>query len=367
MFAGAALAAVLAAAQARADLPLAAPSALPASHWNDVSLEDYRKHLQALTAIVEACAKARDAKTCDPTLVGPDDRVPAHISVAAGSGGERRLVRYGWLRVLLAKAQDKDVAESNAGKKKAAEEESARPPRPPTTQLLKDAGTRLAQELAQTSADPATEPGHDRERAALRQVLAGREFRNLDETTARDTVLEKLGTWLNQVFAGAAKLTAHAAWLGRAIVWGFILTVCVGLAWLLIRLERKGRIRLAPESGGPASGAASARDWQLWLEDAHKAAAAGQWREAIHFVYWAAISRLEARRLWPADRARTPREYLALVAAADPRRTGLAALTGSFERFWYGGRAADESDYRDAEQLAGALIAGSRTSGGAAQ
>jgi hypothetical protein len=70
----------------------------------------------------------------------------------------------------------------------------------------------------------------------------------------------------------------------------------------------------------PCPGAASAREWQLWLEDARKAAAAGQWREAIHFVYWAAISRLESRRLWPADRARTPREYLALVAPEDPRR-----------------------------------------------
>jgi hypothetical protein len=105
----------------------------------------------------------------------------------------------------------------------------------------------------------------------------------------------------------------------------------------------------------------------LWLEDARKAAAASQWREAIHFVYWAAISRLEARRLWPADRARTPREYLALVAAADPRRAGLAALTGSFERVWYGGRAADESDYRNAEQLARALIERAGASGGAAQ
>src|ERR1035441_9342535 len=77
--------------------------------------------------------------------------------------------------------------------------------------------------------------------------------------------------------------------------------------------------RLVPESDGPAVGAASARDWQLWLADARRAAAAGQWREAIHFVYWAAISRLESKRLWPADRARTPREYLSLVAAEDPR------------------------------------------------
>jgi hypothetical protein len=82
------------------------------------------------------------------------------------------------------------------------------------------------------------------------------------------------------------------------------------------------------------------------------------WREAIHLVYWAAIARLESRRLWPADRARTPREYLALIAPEDPRRAGLAALTGSFERTWYGGRAAIENDYRQAEAIAASLIEG---------
>ncbi len=159
----------------------------------------------------------------------------------------------------------------------------------------------------------------------------------------------------------AAHLGVHAAWVGQFIVWGFILAVCVGLVWGLMQLERRWRMRPVPESDGFSAGAASARDWQLWLEDARHAAAAGQWREAIHFVYWAAISRLESRRLWPADRARTPREYLALVAPEDPRRAGLATLTGSFERTWYGGRAADESDYRRAEELATALISGSGT------
>jgi hypothetical protein len=96
----------------------------------------------------------------------------------------------------------------------------------------------------------------------------------------------------------------------------------------------------------------------LWLEDARRSAAAGLWREAVHFVYWAAISRLESRRLWPADRARTPREYLALVAPDDPRRPGLSVLTGSFERIWYGGRPADEADYIHAEELAAGLIEG---------
>jgi hypothetical protein len=193
----------------------------------------------------------------------------------------------------------------------------------------------------------------------MKQILAGRDFRNLESPTARDALLEKLGEWLNRLFAGAEKLRAHSAWVGRVIVVGFIVIVCVGLAWVLLQLERRWRIRLIPDNDLPAAGAASARDWQLYLADARRAAAAGQWREAIHFAYWAAISRLESKRLWPADRARTPREYLALVAASDPRRAGLATLTGSFERVWYGGRAAGESDYKQAEELVDKLIAGS--------
>ena len=134
------------------------------------------------------------------------------------------------------------------------------------------------------------------------------------------------------------------------LVWGFILAICVGLVWGLMQLERRWRVRLVPDDRALRPAQPRRRDWQLWLEDARRAAAAGLWREAIHFVYWASISRLESRRSWPADRARTPREYLALVAADDPRKPGLATLTGSFERIWYGGRPAGEADYRRAER-----------------
>jgi hypothetical protein len=84
-------------------------------------------------------------------------------------------------------------------------------------------------------------------------------------------------------------------------------------------------------------------------------AAQGLWREAIHYLYWAAIARLESRRLWPADRARTPREYLRLLPAADPRRANLTTLTRSFERTWYGGREAGASDFKAALKQAAEL------------
>jgi uncharacterized protein DUF4129 len=360
---GLALAACLCFAQNRVDAQIVSvPGGPSSSQPREASLDEYRTHLLSLNSLVQACAKARDMKACDPALVGPDD----HIPVSQAQNAERRLVRYGWLRVLLSNARDPDVPVPAAKPVPASETarswEDVRPTPPSTSKLLEDAQTRLAHDVAQAdaAAAPIRKPKQDHasERSVMQQVLAGRDFSGLEETDPKESALEKVGGWLNRVLESAMKASARAPWLGRALVWGFILTVCVGLVWGLLQLERRWRVRLVPEDRGPGPGAASAISWQLWLEEARRAAAAAQWREAIHFIYWASISRLESKRLWPADRARTPREYLALVDPQDPRRPSLATLTGSFERVWYGGRQAAESDYQRAEQIASALIAG---------
>jgi len=348
-------------ATAQSAIAPSAPPSVSLSKPHDASFDDYRAHLTSLNNLVAACAKARDMNACDPSQVGPDDEVP----LSSAPNAERRLVRYGWLRVIISKAQDKDAAPPKPKPAAVVADkeswENVRPDPPTTTQLLKDAQTRLAADLAQSDAPVAPLPSHDQECAMMKRVLAGDEYRNLAEDTARNSVMEKAGTWLNNLLASAVRASARAPWLGRALVWGFIAAVCVALVWGLLQLERRWRIRLVPEDRSPAPGAASAIAWQVWLEDARRAAAAGLWREAIHFMYWASISRLESKRLWPADRARTPREYLALVAPEDPRQPGLASLTGSFERVWYGGRPAAESDYQRAEQIASALISGGAT------
>lgn len=359
------LAVVLTGTAARATGQVVITPPKPSSASREASLDEYRQHLQELGALVRGCALARDAKACNPALVGEDDRVALSI------GTERRLVSYGWLRALLEEAQEKDSAPVAATQNPTSPKNDKAPtpeaaPARSTTELLKDAEARLAADLAQAGAAGSAAAAHLQEHAAMLKVLTRREFSGLKAPGVTQTLMEDFGNWLNRLFEAAEKYIPKAAWVGQAIIWGFMLVVCVGLLWGLLQLERRWRVRLVPESNGPAADAASARDWQLWLEDARVAAAAGQWREAIHFVYWAAISRLESKRLWPADRARTPREYLALVAREDPRRLSLAMLTGSFERVWYGGRAADEGAYRKAEELASALISGSKATGGEA-
>lgn len=337
--------------------PLQNPSTARASgRSRDASMDDYRSHLGQLITLVQACAKTRDLQNCDPLLVGPDDRIP----LSGDAQAERRLVRYGWLRVLFSRAEEPDESTASSGPaKKNASPAGAQPAPPSTSKLLLDAERRLASDLAQAGTSIAPEPSYPSERATMAQVLAGRDFRDLEQPSVRDSMLEKVNNWLNHLIQNVTKWRARSAWVGRVVVWGFILAVCIALIWTLLQLERRWRVRLAPEKRRPpASTAPSARSWQLWLEDARRAASAGLWREAVHFVYWACIARLEARRLWPADRARTPREYLALVPVADPRHASLSALTRSFERIWYGGRPAAENDYRRVEEIATSLIEG---------
>ena len=165
---------------------------------------------------------------------------------------------------------------------------------------------------------------------------------------------EWLANLLDKFFSGLVRFGSNAPWIVWVLRILLLVGLCTALVWFLLRIERRSRIRLIPEIE-LATGAPSAREWQLWLRDAQAMAAQGQWREAIHFLYWASISRLEAKRLWPADRARTPREYLALLNGTDPRKSNLTALTRSFERTWYGGRAAQASDFNAALEQAAAL------------
>ncbi len=325
-------------------------------------MDEYRQHLGALMLLVEACAKGRDLESCDPLKVGLDDRVP--LGGAAPDG--RRLVRYGWLRVLLSRAEDPDAppAPTDASARNTRPgEPTSQSDEPTTSQLLEDARIRLAFDLAEAGTGTATLPQHGQERATMQQVLAGRDFEGLTQPSATDSLKEKIVAWLNKIFQNASLLRAGSAWVGRLAVWGFILALCAGLVLGLLRLERRWRVRLTLESEPPSEDGAALRDWQLWLEDARRAAAGGAWRQAIHSAYWAAIARLEGRRLWPPDRARTPREYLAQVAFNDPRRAGLAQLTRSFESTWYGGTPVSERDYRVVEEVASSLIAGDTGAG----
>jgi len=118
----------------------------------------------------------------------------------------------------------------------------------------------------------------------------------------------------------------------------------MGTALRFLWVFARGVDHAAPNFGLPPD-RPSALPWQTWLQRAREAAGDGNYRGAIHLIYWSAISWLESQGAWIPDRARTPREYLRLLPAQAPQRHRLYALTQRFEPVWYGGRPASAADF----------------------
>jgi hypothetical protein len=338
---------------AAAAVPHARAQQFPAnSGWRDVNLAEYRQHLEALDSVVADCQAQVKLKkpapannnACDPDRVGPNDRVQ-------GPGTEAREVRYDWLRTVLIHAGN----EGSAGQPVVVGAPSRAKSRPVNANdLLNDARRRLQMDERQAESPLAANPAYADERKSLNAILAQREYQGVTKVSVRDRVLEWFYNLLDKILMGLAGMGARAPWAARLLQGLLLSGIGTALIWFFIRIERSARVRLVPDVE-PAPGSPSAREWQLWINDAQTAAANGLWREAIHSVYWASIARLESGRLWPADRARTPREYLGLMGGNDPRKSTLTALTRSFERTWYGGRDAAAVDFNSAMALAAEL------------
>lgn len=306
-------------------------------------MAEYLNHLSQLQGVVTGCQKQRAPDTCNASRVGGDDRVRLTI----GGKPVEREIRYNWLRVLLARAGGNDGSQTVTL--------GAAPivhhPAPSVDSLLQEAQKRLAYDAEQASGASASEASYAKERMSLATILQRPEYLTVTKTTLRERLLEWLGNWLDRIVGKLVGIGSRVPWLAR-LLRGLLLTAMVlMLAWILIRIERKARVRLVSDT--PLStDTPSAREWGLWLADARSMAAQGAWREAIHFLYWAVISRLESRSVWTADRTRTPREYLRLFPSNDPHKGQLTSLTRSFEQTWYGGRPAAPEDYDFALRLA---------------
>jgi Domain of unknown function (DUF4129) len=317
-----------------------------------LSPAETRARLQLLEQLAARCRQSMTTAGCQSDQVGPD------FQVARPSGN--RMVRLGWLRDLLKEAASAKPAPADTKRSRMAAAQDDAPPS--LEQRLDDARKRLAEDAEWADGQTGPEPSVQRQRATLAAILAASEYHAaVAKRSLGERIREKIANWLNWIIGKLVAAGAKSKWIGTAAEIGFVVAICAALVWFLIRLERQSRFRPSSIGVGIGSGAASARDWQLWLEDARAAAARGAWRDAIHLLYWASISRLESSGLWPADRARTPREYLALVSPQSPQYVGLGALTRSFEGTWYAGRPATEDDFREAEKVAAQLGAKAST------
>lgn len=214
--------------------------------------------------------------------------------------------------------------------------------------ILTNAGTRL--KAMRTEAELYEQPGRadDAMRKRLDQILSAREFDRVRGPTALELLLERIRAWIANLLRKISPKLPDLDNAGQWFVWGMIaLAAAVTGVWLY-RVSRQSMggsreiIRFMPSS----------RNWREWLADARARAAQGEWRDAIHFGFWAAVSRLESEGVWPPDKTRTPREYLRAIPGSSISKEPFAAVTRKFEASWYGSRPTTEADFAQfADQL----------------
>ncbi|HEY6465386.1 MAG TPA: DUF4129 domain-containing protein, partial [Candidatus Acidoferrales bacterium] len=117
--------------------------------------------------------------------------------------------------------------------------------------------------------------------------------------------------------------------------------------WIYRTLSRRPNT----DVGASTPAALETNDSREWVRDAVAAADSGDYREAVHCAYWAAVARLEELKFLRRDRSRTPRESLRLLSAHTDERTSLQKMTGHFELIWYGYRPASAADWSEAKLL----------------
>jgi hypothetical protein len=178
-------------------------------------------------------------------------------------------------------------------------------------------------------------------RERLNKVFQRREFGGLKGPSEFQILETRIANWIFRQIARLLQLLHISAKTGDFLAWAVI-----GLAFLAccywVYRTISGR-RTGAEL--PQSSPAAASEPKFWLRDALAATDRGDYREAIHLGYWAAIARLEYLKILKRDDSRTPRESLRLLEAHPDTQAHMRELTQHFELIWYGYRPASASDW----------------------
>jgi hypothetical protein len=172
-------------------------------------------------------------------------------------------------------------------------------------------------------------------RGALADVLAAPEFRGRQRYAGLLAFVDRVKRWLRSWLPDARPGTAAVVSYLRYATWAIAAVAFVLLAWLTWRVLR-GASRDTAARPRPVRGA-DLVDARTWAARARAAAAAGDAREAVRCAYHAVLHRLDEDGAWTIAEARTPREYMRLLPAADRRQPAVSFVARLFEGAWYGG------------------------------
>lgn len=185
--------------------------------------------------------------------------------------------------------------------------------------------------------------GADRARQELAKVYARSEFRGLNGPGVFDQWLARAERWIEKQMERILRSIHVPPRFGRVLIWPVLALALGVLAYLVWRLLRDSTATPIPQFDTETPEIDPA-----WLKEALAMAERGEYREAVHLGYWAAITRLEHRQLLKRDRTRTPRESLRQLESHPAERGILREQTVRLERIWYGCREATPNDWTNA-------------------
>ena len=207
--------------------------------------------------------------------------------------------------------------------------------------ILANVSTRLKAMRAEAELYEHPDRADDATRKRLDEILSAREFDRVRGPTALELFKQRVQAWIRNLLRRINPKIPDVEDLGQWFVWGTIaLAAAIAGVWLYRVSQQNvgGNREIIPFMP-------SSRNWREWLADARERAAKGEWRDAIHFGFWAAVSRLESEGVWPPDKTRTPREYLNAIPVSNLSKEPFAAMTRKFEASWYGSRPTTEADF----------------------
>jgi Domain of unknown function (DUF4129) len=300
--------------------PSAPAQSATTSSETSLTLEQYKAELDRLT-------KATDLDEDDDQEFSPEqahalnETVPPKWVVTAG---DRRFeVQTVWIKLQLGNIKEGSKANG---------------------EILDSLQSRLNEMRSAANRFETSPADATAEKARLNDILARGEFNNVRQISWLDRLKSRATRWLFELLSRIFGSSAGPI-VGKVLVWLIVGAALILLALMIYRVM-KNNARI--EGMIPKVVPVSAKPWTEWMAEARAAAARGEWREAIHLSYWAGVSLLEARGLWKPDRARTPREYLRLLASNNEFHPTLTQLTRRFEVIWYGYKSADEGAFTQA-------------------
>jgi hypothetical protein len=298
---------------------LSAIPGFPAESVKTVSLSDYLAELEHLSATIESSRKNPQA------IEDIIKHLPLQWIVQAEGRSYQVPGEWLWISLRELRAQQSDAA-------------------------YRDFLTRLAELKANAQALQQSLQDVSSSKKALSGILARREFKGIHGPTSMDAFRQWLIELLDKFFKRLFGNSSFPA-ISKVIIWILVAMASAVLLISIIKIVRRGVKLEAIQIESPW---VSAKSWTDWLEEAHAAAEKSSWRDAVHLTYWAGISFLESRGVWHPDKARTPREYLRLIASSE-YQISLSALTRQFEAIWYGGASAGPDSFSEALSHLGGL------------